>query len=199
MYYLNKGEEGFYSPELQQSNYKGDLYQKNNYSKCNDTNLNPVMAYQYKEENTVKDEPIYHFSRPIKVQRGVQNIIGVPVRKIEYEWGPMHCDQMENKYSKLIVFSNGTFQTSNILKDHSGHRKYGNSLTYNIVFPSDSGSGCGSQVCTILNFNANFSPGEEKPYAYSGSNNQCIEVNFPLLEKNELIPCITWSCWHRYR
>lgn len=89
---------------------------------------------------------------------------GITVEKLEYYKGNnWWIDGMEHVSSNIKLYSNGSYDTVTVLKDHSEHRKYGNAITFALKF-KDTGNILGN----ISNFQGNFSPGEQKPYSTSG-------------------------------
>ena len=119
------------------------------------------------------------------------NLLGENIEQIEFSFGSMWCHGMEHISSKLILYSNGTFRSETTLKDHSGHRKYGNSVVFSLIFSN------GTELCTVSGLNGNFSPGEEKSYTTSGDSQECVNNNFELIKKGDLIPYLRYGCCKR--
>ncbi|MER3112386.1 hypothetical protein [Bacillus altitudinis] len=110
---------------------------------------------------------------------------------LEFNFGVSRIHEMEHKSSKVVIYSNGTFETSTVLFDDSRHRKYGNTITFSLQFADSS-----SHLCNISSFSANFSPDEEKTYPTTGEND-CVKTNFDLVKEGKLKPSMYWKCWKR--
>jgi len=111
---------------------------------------------------------------------------------LPYRWGQQIWKNMIHISSELILYPNGAFETNSILKDDSRHRKYENTLTFNLRFKDSN-----NLLCNISSVSGNISPGEQKPYSTSGQNNECIKNNFALLKSGVVVANFEWSCAER--
>ncbi len=98
---------------------------------------------------------------------------------------------MIHESSTIVVYSNGAFDTTTVLKDNSRHRKYGNTINFVLKYKEND-----HELCQFSTFSGNFSPGEEKTYPTTGESD-CIKNNFELIESGELYISYNWNVEER--
>ncbi|AQS10537.1 hypothetical protein CLOBY_26820 [Clostridium saccharobutylicum] len=98
---------------------------------------------------------------------------------------------MIHESSTIVVYSNGAFDTTTILKDNSRHRKYGNTINFVLRYKEDN-----HELCQFSTFSGNFSPGEEKTYPTTGVSDD-IKNNFELIENKKLYISYDWTVEER--
>ncbi|MEC2870043.1 hypothetical protein ACIQHV_28195 [Bacillus bombysepticus] len=126
-----------------------------------------------------------------KLEISVPTVTRELVESDESNFERMVQHNMIHNWSKLVLYSNGTYQSMTQLHDDSGHRKYGNTITFSLVFADT-----GSNLCTISSFSGNFSPGEVKEYPTTGMSD-CVKDNFTLLKEGKITTHLHWECWKR--
>ncbi len=113
------------------------------------------------------------------------------IREIKTSYGTNIQWDMIHVSSTIVVHSNGAFDTTTVLKDNSGHRKYGNTINFVLRYKDTD-----HELLQFSTFSGNFSPGEEKTYPTTGVSDD-IKNNFELIERGELYISYDWTCGKR--